>query len=201
MLRCINVLACLAFAAPCVAQESANVIVFVKSPYYAEVDQSVARSTGEKNIDSSWCRPGANLAAFPWADELASVGRGNTPVPLIDAILADRGGACEYFVVYTSIYAVPPSLGKKLAGWEPTLSQPRDDRATATVPKAQSLAAAPATAAPLVMQSEERGLREAEPPPLPRAKPQLVTVRRVAAPAKPKAPPPGPRAASPPSSR
>jgi hypothetical protein len=199
VLRCISVLACFAFAAPCVAQEPTNVIVFLKSPYYAEVDPSVARSTGEKSIDSSWCRPGANLVAFPWTEELASVGRGNTPVPLVHAILADPGGTCEYFVVYTSIYGVSPSLGRKLAAWEPMLSPPRDDRTAATTARPQALAAEPPPAAAVVMQSEDPGLlREAEPPPLPRPKPQLAAARRVA---KPKASPLGPRAASPPASR
>jgi hypothetical protein len=193
-------LACLAFAAPCLAQEPTNVIVFLKSPNSAEVDPSVARSTGEKTIDSSWCRPSANLATFPWADELASVARGNTPVPLIHAILADPGGTCEYFVVYVSIYAVSPSLGRKLAAWQPTLSPPRDDKTAATASVAiaarpQALAAPPP---PLAVQPEEPGAREAGPPPLPRPKPQFAAVKRIAAPAKPKAPAPGPRPVSPP---
>ena len=216
VLRCISVLACLAFAAPCAAQEPTNVIVFLKSPYYAEVDQSVARSTAEEHIDSSWCQPGANLVAFPWGEELASVGRGNTPVALVHAILADPGGICEYFVVYASIYAVPVGLGKKLAGWQPTLSWPSDNKGTATIMKPQPLAAAPATAAapgpaavpaPMAaptavaapaLQSEEQGLREAESPPLPRSKPQPPAVRRIAAPATPKIPAPGRRPALPP---
>jgi hypothetical protein len=205
VLRCISVLACLAFAAPCAAQEPTNVIVFLKSPYYAEVDQSVARSTAEEHIDSSWCQPGANLVAFPWGEELASVGRGNTPVALVHAILADPGGICEYFVVYASIYAVPVGLGKKLAGWQPTLSRPSDNRGTAAIlAKPRPLAAAPAIAAvpaPVAapaLQSEEQGLREAESPPLPRSKPQPPVVKRIAAPATPKIPAPGPRPALPP---
>jgi hypothetical protein len=201
VLRYISVLGCVAFAAPCVAQEPTNVVLFLKSPYYAEVDPSLARSTGEKSIDSSWCRPGASLATFPWADELASVGRGNTPVPLIHAILADRGGACEYFVVYMSIYAVSPSLGKKLAAWEPALSVPRDDRTAATAARPQSIAAAPPAPATPVVQPEEQDLRETAPPPLPRPKPQLAAARRIAASAKPKAPLPGLRPLSPPASR
>jgi hypothetical protein len=205
VLRCISVLACLAFAAPSAAQEPTNVIVFLKSPYYAEVDQSVARSTAEEHIDSSWCQPGANLVAFPWGEELATVGRGNTPVALVHAILADPGGICEYFVVYVSIYAVPVGLGKKLAGWQPTLSRPSDNRSTAAIlVKPQPLAAAPATAAALApaaapaLQSEEQGLREAESPPLPRSKPQPPAVRRIAAPPTPKIPAPGRRPALPP---
>jgi len=182
-----------------VAQEPPRVIVFLKSPNSAEVDPSVARSTGEKTIDSSWCRPGANLAAFPWPDELASVGRGNTPVPLVHAILADRGDTCEYFVVYISIYAVSPSLGRKLAAWEPRLSPLRDEKTAGTTAGPQALAAEPPPAAALVMKSEEPSLlREAETPPLPRPKPQLAAARRVA---KPKAPPLNARAASPPATR
>lgn len=212
MLRYISVLASLSFVAPCVAQEPTNVIVFLRSPFYADVDQSVARSTGEKHIDSSWCQPGANLATFPWSDELASVGRGNTPVPLVHAILADPDGSCEYFVVYASFYTLPPGLGKKLAGWAPTLSQPRDGKGVAPAAKPPVLAAAPAAAAvPMPaaapapasaadIQSEEQGDSEAEPLPLPRPKPQ-PPVRRIAAPATPKGPPPGPRPALPPGLR
>jgi hypothetical protein len=187
VLRSIPVLACLVFAAPSIAQEGANVVVFLKSPYYSEVEQSV-RGTGEKNIDSSWCRPDANLATFPWADEFASVGRGNNPMPLVHAILADPDGRCEYFVVYTSVYSVPPSLGKRLATWEPTLSPTHKEQSSAAVesphtPTPPVLRPTPATP---IVQPKEQSVLEEEQPPLPRPKPKIVEIKRNTAPPKPK---------------
>jgi hypothetical protein len=199
VLRSIPVLTCLVFAAPGIAQEGANVVFFLKSPYYSEVEQSV-RGTGEKNIDSSWCRPDANLATFPWADEFASVGRGNNPIPLVHAIMADPDGRCEYFVVYTSFYSVPPSLGKRLATWEPTLSPARKVPSSAAVEKPQTRTSPvllPSLATPIV-QPEEQSVLEEEQPPLPRPKPKIVEIKRSAAPPKPKTltPPLAPRTAT-----
>jgi hypothetical protein len=204
VLRGIPILACLVFAAPGIAQEGANVIVFLKSPYYSEVEQSV-RLAGEKNINSSWCRPGADLATFPWTDEFASVGRGNNPIPLVHAILADPDGKCEYFVVYTSIYSVPPDLGKRLVKWEPTLSPAHKDQSSVAVAMPQTRtppAPPPPPATPIVQPREQRVLEE-EQPPLPRPKPQVVEIRRSTALPKPKttAPPPAPGVATVPGSQ
>jgi hypothetical protein len=203
VLRAIPILACLVFAAPSIAQEGANVIVFLKSPYYSEVEQSV-RLAGEKNINSSWCRPGADLATFAWTDEFASVGRGNNPIPLVHAILADPDGKCEYFVVYTSIYSVPPDLGKRLVKWAPTLSPAHKDQSSVAVamPQTRTPPAPPPPATPIVQPKEQRVLEE-EQPPLPRSKPQVVEIRRSSALPNPKttAPPPAPRAATVPGSQ
>lgn len=219
VLRGIPVVACLVLAFPSLAQEGANVVVFLKSPYYSEVEQSV-RSTGEKNINSSWCRPGADLATFPWVDEFASVGRGNNPIPLIHAILADPDGKCEYFVVYTSFHSVPAELGKRLANWEPTLPPAHVDQSSVAVPMPQTpthTAPPPPTAAPppppaapppsaaLIVQpkAKEQGEVNEEQPPLPRPKPAVVEIRRSAAPLRPKTTtqPTAPRAATLPGSR
>jgi hypothetical protein len=133
VLRSIPALAGLVLATSSIAQESSNIIVFLKSPYYSEVEQSFM-GTGEKTIDSSWCRPGADLAPFPWTDEFQSVGRGNNPLPIVHAIMTDPNGKCEYFVVYVSSYAVQPNLAKRLATWTPALvparQAPRDKSIT-----------------------------------------------------------------------
>jgi hypothetical protein len=187
VLRSILVLVCLVFVAPSIAQEGANVVVFLKSPYYSEVEQSV-RGTGEKNIDSSWCRKDADLATFPWADEFASVGRGNNPMPLVHAILVDPDGRCEYFVVYTSVYSVPPSLGKRLATWEPRVSPARKEQSSAAAENPQTRTPPvlrPAPATPIV-QPKEQSVLEEEQPPLPRPKPKMVEIKRITAPPKPK---------------
>jgi len=206
VLRGIPILACLVLAAPSIAQEESNVIVFLKSPYYSQVEQSV-RLTGEKNINSSWCRPGADLTTFPWVDEFASVGRGNNPIPLIHAILADPDRKCEYFVVYTSFHSVPPELGKRLASWEPTLPPVHKDRSSVAVAMPQTptpTALPPPPAAPIVQpKAKEQRVVDEEQPPLPRPKPRVVEIRRSTAPPKPKttAPPPAPRAATLPGSQ
>lgn len=197
MLRSVIVLAGLVLAAPAISQEGANIIVFLKSPYYAEVEQSVRR-TGEKNIDLSWCRPGASLATFPWEEEFASVGRGNNPIPLVHAIMADPDGKCEYFVVYTSIYSVLPDLGKRLATWEPALPPAHKEQNSVAVekPQARTLSALPPPATPIVQPKEPVLLEEQ--PPLPRPKPRIVEIKRSPALPKPKAPaaPLTPRAAT-----
>ncbi len=203
VLRSVPVLASLVFVVPSIAQDGANVVLFLKSPYYSEVEQS-ARGAGEKNINSSWCRPGADLATFPWADEFASVGRGNNPIPLVHAILADPDGKCEYFVVYTSMYSVSPDLGKRLGKWEPALSPAHKDQSSVAVAVPQTRAPPapqPPPASPIAQPNEQRVLEE-EQPPLPRPKPQLVEIRRSTALPKPKttAPPLAPRVATVPGS-
>jgi hypothetical protein len=186
VLRSIPVLACFLFAAPSIAQEGANIIVFLKSPYYSEVEQSV-RGTSEKNIDPSWCRPGANLATFPWADEFASVARGNNPIPLVHAIMADPDGKCEYFVVYTSIYSVLPDLGKRLATWEPALSPARKEQSSVALePQTRMPIALPPPPATPIAQPKEQTLFEEEQLPLPRPKPQIIEIKKSPAPPKPK---------------
>ena len=156
MLRSIPALAGLVLATSSIAQEGSNIVVFLKSPYYAEVEQT-ARGTGEKTIDSSWCRPGANLARFPWADEFELVGRGNNPLPLAHAIMADPNGRCEYFVVYTSRFAVLPDLAKRLATWVPALTTAREGLNSMALkePPTHTVSVPPPRAAGQVVQPEK----------------------------------------------
>jgi hypothetical protein len=188
MLRALPVLACLVFAAPGFAQDETNVVVFLKSPYYAKVEHSLT-ATGEKNIESSWCRPGANLAKFPWADEFALVGRGNNPMPLVHVIMADSDGRCAYFAVYTSMYSVLPDLGKSIAAWKPELSSVRMDESPVAAERSQTPAqAAPPPPLPAlpVMQSEQQGRYGEQQAPLPRPKPQIIAVKKITTTPKPK---------------
>ena len=187
MLRIIPALAGFVLATSSIAQESSNIIVFLKSPYYAEVEQS-ARGAGEKTIDSSWCRPGANLAPFPWTDEFHSVGRGNNPLPIVHAIMTDPNGKCEYFVVYVSSYAVQPDLAKRLATWAPALVPARRGLSSMALekPQTQTAVVPPPPAADQIVQSKEQVAVDEEPTPLPRPRPQIATIKRSPAPPKPK---------------
>ena len=193
MLRIIPALAGFVLATSSIAQESSNIIVFLKSPYYSEVEQS-ARGAGEKTIDSSWCRPGANLAPFPWTDEFKSVARGNNPLPIVHAIMTDPNGKCEYFVVYASSYAVQPDLAKRLAMWTPVLVPARQGLSSMApeMPQTQTAVVPPPPAAGQIEQSTERVVLEVETIPLPRPRPQIAAIKRNPAPPKPKvlAPPP-----------
>jgi hypothetical protein len=191
--RSIPALVGLVLATPGIAQESSNIIVFLKSPYYSEVEQLV-RGTGEKTIDSSWCRPGANLAPFPWTDEFKTVGRGNNPLPIVHAIMIDPNGKCEYFVVYASSYAVPPDLAKRLATWTPALLPARQgpNSVALEMPQTQTAVVLPPPAADQIGQSKQQVVIEEETIPLPRPRPQIAAVKRNPVPPKPTAlaPPP-----------
>jgi hypothetical protein len=190
MLRTLPVLACLVFAAPGFAQDETNVVVFMKSPYYAKVEHSLT-ATGEKIIDPSWCRPGANLAKFPWADEFTLVGRGNNPMPLVHVIMADSDGTCAYFAVYTSMYSVPPDLGKNIAAWKPELSSVRMEQSPVAAEKSQTPAAPPPPLPALpVMQSEQQVRYGEQQAPLPRPKPQIIAGKKSTTTPKPKEVPP-----------
>ena len=192
MLRTVLALACLVFTAPSFAQDETNVVVFLKSPYYAKVEHSLT-GTGERNIDPSWCLPGANFAKFPWAEEFGLVGRGNNPMPLVHAIMSDSDGRCGYFTVYTSMLAVPPDLGKKLAEWVPALTSAHKAQSSVVVekPRTPSLAATaglpPPPAIP-VMQPAQQGKDGEEQTPLPRPKPPIIVVKKNSTPPKPKEP-------------
>lgn len=187
MLRSIPALAGLVLATSSIAQESSNIIVFLKSPYYSEVEQSF-RGSGEKTIDSSWCRPGANLAPFPWIDEFKTVGRGNNPLPIVHAIMTDPNGKCEYFVVYVSSYAVPPDLAKRLATWTPASVPARQDLTSMAVetPQTQPAVMPPPPTAGQIVQSKEQVVLEEETIPLPRPRPQIAAIKRNPAPPKPR---------------
>jgi hypothetical protein len=187
VLRSIPALAGLVLATSSIAQESSNIIVFLKSPYYSEVEQSF-RGTGEKTIDSSWCRPGADLAPFPWTDEFQSVGRGNSPLPIVHAIMTDPNGKCEYFVVYVSSYAVQPNLAKRLATWTPAWVPARQGVSSMALenPETQTAVVPPPPAAGQIVPSKEQVVVEEETTPLPRPRPQIATIKRNPAPPKPK---------------
>jgi hypothetical protein len=135
-----------AFAQQAPNREQSTVVVFLKSPFYAKVEQA-ARGTGEKAIDPAWCRPGADLAAFPWSGEFETVGRGNNPMPLAHSIMSDPDGTCRYFTVYASYFSVLPDLAKKLAQWSPAL--PRGEDTTASVTRPQLPAAVAGASASL----------------------------------------------------
>jgi hypothetical protein len=187
VLRSIPALAGLVLATSSIAQEGSNIVVFLKSPYYVEVEQS-SRRAGEKAIDPSWCRPGTDLAPFPWVDEFQSVGRGNNPLPLAHAIMVDPDGKCEYFAVYASSYAVSPDLAKKLATWAPALAPARKGLSSmaSETPQTPTASLPPPPAAAQIIQSKEQVVVEEERPPLPRPKPQITAIKRNPAPAPPK---------------
>jgi hypothetical protein len=194
VVRSIPALAGLVLATSSIAQESSNTIVFLKSPFYSEVEQSVRRAS-EKTIDSSWCRPGADLASFPWTDEFKSVGWGNNPLPIVHAIMTDPNGKCEYFVVYASSYAIQPDLAKRLATWTPALLPARQGLSAMALDMPQTTATVPPPpAAGEIVQSKEQVVLEEETIPLPRRRPQIAAIKREPAPPKPKvlAPPPAP---------
>jgi hypothetical protein len=225
VLRGIAVLAALVVAAPGLAQESlaqerlvqekkpegaaADIILFLKSPFYAQVDPSVTHA-GAKDVDAVWCRAGTDLSTFAWAEEFALVGRGNNPIPLVHAIMTDADGKCQYFTVYTSLYAVPLDLGSKLSEWSPAI--PKVAAQTSAVPTNQVAAAKPmpqpvtaVAALPTVpdtasvppqtqSQPAEQGASVDAHSPLPRPRPQDIDLKKQDADSKKPAPVAKPKA-------
>jgi len=65
--------------------------------------------SGEKNINSSWCRPGADLRTFAGTERVSRQRTTIIPLPLVTTpYWLIRMGKGEYFVVYTSIYSRHP---------------------------------------------------------------------------------------------
>jgi hypothetical protein len=113
-------------------------------------------------------------------------------MPLVHAVMSDSDGSCTYFTVYTPMHAVPPDLGKKLAGWEPALSSVHKAQNSVVPEQPQTpppavTGALPPPPAIVVMRSTQPGNGE-EQAPLPRPKPPIIMARKGTTLSKPKEP-------------